>query len=551
MTDASKSGKFDLFYRKGWACLRVFPPAHGGRQVYSEDVENRMKLLGIPRVSARTIRDIIDAATGQAVPLVEWPQGQLLEAAISVDIAEDEMTAYLTIQPPKKGAEPPTLQDIEQQLNNAGVVYGIDRQALKRILAGALYGKPVPVAAGIEPVFGRAHRIQYHFNTNRGKPYLEMDFGRINLKELNFIENCTAEDLLAELIPPVTAVDGRKVTGEVIPADTDSEIVTLHPGANTVLSEDGSRLYAACDGNVRLSNGAVLVEPVIVLKNVDYETGNIHFDGSVVIEGGIADGFAVEAGGDLQVANSVGRATLQAGGSILLKSGINGNGKGVISCGGDLFARYIESCSITCSGNIFAEEVIMHSQLNVSGHCVLNGKRAEVIASELIIGCSFWCKKLGNFNEAATRVCVGIAPGILLELRAVTAEIEQAQIERDSIELKLEQLVKHPAASQGEERLEHAIAQLQESLAELGIKLSGLRIRQGSLREKMKASRESLVVVEDTLFKGSTVFFADLEYRPPEAGIRKIILRAVENHILEHAFNPTDRPKLNFGAEYI
>jgi len=189
MTDASKSGKFDLFYRKGWACLRVFPPAHGGRQVYSEDVENRMKLLGIPRVSARTIRDIIDAATGQAVPLVEWPQGQLLEAAISVDIAEDEMTAYLTIQPPKKGAEPPTLQDIEQQLNNAGVVYGIDRQALKRILAGALYGKPVPVAAGIEPVFGRAHRIQYHFNTNRGKPYLEMDFGRINLKELNFLQS--------------------------------------------------------------------------------------------------------------------------------------------------------------------------------------------------------------------------------------------------------------------------------------------------------------------------------------------------------------------------
>lgn len=518
--------------------------------MYPEDVENRMRLLGIPRVSAKTIRDIIETASGLAVPLVEWPQGRLLQAAIDVDIAEDKMSAYLTIQPPRKGAESPTIQDIENELAGSGVVFGIDRTAITRILAGSLYGKQVPVAAGIEPVFGRAHRIQYHFNTTRGKPYLEMDFGRINLKELNFIENCREGDLLAELIPPVTAVDGRTVTGELIPADTDTETVTLHAGANTRCSDDGTRIYAACDGNVRLANGAVLVEPVINLKNVDYETGNIHFDGTVVIEGGIADGFTVEAGGDIQIANSVGRAILISGGSILLKSGINGNGKGLITCTGDVFARYIESCSITCSGNIIVEEVIMHSQVHAGGQCVLNGKRAEVIASELLIGGSLWCKKLGNFNEAPTRVSVGIAPGVLVELKSVTTEIEHTQIERDSMELKLEQFHKLPCASQADERLQQACRQLEESLEEHTKKLSELRTRQLSIREQMKASRESMVVVEDTLFKGATVFFAHMEYRPPDAGIRKIILRAVENHILEHAFNPNDRPKINFEAEY-
>jgi len=506
-----------------------------------------MKLLAIPRVSAKTIRNIIDAASGQAIPLVEWPQGQLLEAAVTVTISEDTMTASVLIQPPKKGAEPPSLVDIEQELKTSGVVFGIDQHTINRIISEGLYGKPIPVAAGMKPVFGSAHRIHYNFNTNRGKPYLEMDFGRINLKELNFIENCRNGDLLAELIPPVSAVDGHTVTGELIPAETDSAIVALHPGRNTRLSEDGSQLYATCDGNVRLANDTVLVDPIIVLNNVNYETGNIHFDGAVVIEGSIADGFTVQAGGNIQVGNSVGRASLHSGGSILLKSGMNGNGKGLITCDGDVFARYIESCSITCSGNIIVEEVIMHSQLHAFGQCVLNGKRAEVIASELVIGGSFWCKKLGNFNEAPTRVYVGIAPTILLDLRSITTEIEQTQIERDKIELKHEQLLKHLIDNQADDRIHRACQQLQETLDELGKKLADLRIRQATLRDKMKASRESLVVVEDTLFKGAIVYFGHLEYRPSDAGIRKLILRAVENHIIEHGFNPNDRPTLDFN----
>jgi uncharacterized protein len=122
--------------------------------------------------------------------------------------------------------------------------FGIDREGIQRTLARQDYDKPIPVAAGREPVFGQAHRIQYHFNVNRGKPYLEMDFGRINLKELNFIDNRKEGELLAELVPPVAAVDGMKVTGETIPAESDSQIQQLQPGLNTLLS--AGRYQAVC-----------------------------------------------------------------------------------------------------------------------------------------------------------------------------------------------------------------------------------------------------------------------------------------------------------------
>jgi uncharacterized protein (DUF342 family) len=195
-----------------------------------------------------------------------------LTAAISVEIAADRMSASIAVKAPKKGAAPPTLDDLLAELRRAGVVYGIDRDAMNILISKSLYEKPVPAAAGTVPVFGRAHRIVYRFNVNRGRPYLEMDFGRINLKELNFIDNCRTGDLLAELEMPILAVDGRTVTGETIPAQTDSQIVPLVPGTNTLLSPDRTQLYAQCDGNVKLVDGAVLVEPVIIVKNVNYET---------------------------------------------------------------------------------------------------------------------------------------------------------------------------------------------------------------------------------------------------------------------------------------
>jgi uncharacterized protein (DUF342 family) len=295
-----------------------------------------------------------------------------------------------------------------------------------------------------------------------------------------------------------------------------------------------------------LVDGAVLVEPVILVQNVNYETGHIRFDGSVVVEGSIADGFIVEAGGDIQVGNGVGKAILKAKGNILLKTGINGNGEGSITCGGDLYAKYIESCTVSCGGTVFVEEAIMHSKLSAAKHCVMNGRRSELIASDLIVGDSFWCKKLGNFNEAPTRLSIGVEPRILVDYRALKADMEKKQAEWDKAELQLEQLGKLSQDGRADERVRQAELQLTETLNRLRAELGKLRSQLLPLREKVASCRKGLVVVEDSLFKGVTILFGALEYRAPDNGARKIILKAGDRQILESGFNYNDRPKLVF-----
>jgi uncharacterized protein len=549
MPDSKRSsdGQFDLFYRNGWAYLTVYPLDAGGAPVYREDVQNRMRLLGIPRVSSARIREIIEEAAGTPERLVEWPEGARLSSKIAVSVSEDEMHAWVEIDAPKKGAAPPTPEDVVKTLEESSVTYGVDVSAIESLLGRKRYGDAVLVASGKPVVHARSAEVAYHFNTIRGKPYLAMEFGRINLKELNFIENKEEGDLLADLLPPLLPEDGRTVRNTLVPAETSREQVELRPGRGTRLSSDRRKLFAAESGNVRLIHGAVVVEPVVTLENVNYETGNIHFDGSVVVEKEIADGFVIEAGGDVQVGRGVGRATIKARGNVLLKTGINGNDAGRIECGGNLFAKYIESSDVRCEGHVFVEEAIMHSQVSAGLNCVLNGRRAEVIASDLVVGGSLWCKKLGSIYEAPTHVFIGIRPDRLESYRGARKAFEANQEEQSMLEEKLDQVRRAIEEGRRDEKMLRARETLKEALSALKEAEPQLHHEVSIQRDKLSAGRESMLVVEDTIYSGAVVLFGKMEYRAPATGARRTILKPGEREIIESGFNPTERPGLGFA----
>lgn len=549
MPDSQRSadGHFELFYRNGWAYLTVYAPYSGGTPVYHEDVQNRMRLLGIPRVSGSRIREIIDEAAGTPLRLVEWPAGARLASTMSVTVSEDQMHAWVEIEAPKKGAAPPTVEETVQALEDSGVTYGVDVSAIASLIERKRYGDAVLVTSGKPVVHGQSAEVAYHFNTVRGKPYLEMDFGRINLKELNFIENKDEGDLLAELLPPVLPEDGRTVRNTIVPAEPPRGQVEIRPGKGTRLSDDRRKLYAAESGNVRLVHGAVVVEPVVTLENVNYETGNIHFDGSVVVEKEIADGFVIEAGGDVQVGRGVGRATIKAGGNVLLKTGINGNGAGRIECGGNLFAKYIESSEVRCESHVFVEEAIMHSRVSVGLHCVLNGRRGEIIASDLVVGGSLWCKKLGSIYEAPTHVFIGIRPERLESFRVARKAFDENQEEQGKLEEQLEQVRRAIDEGRRDEKMLRARESLKEALAALKEIEPKLHHAVSVQRDNLSAARESMLVVEDTIYSGAIVLFGKMEYRAPATGSRKTILKPGERDIVEAGFNPAEKPRLVFG----
>ena len=242
----------------------------------------------------------------------------------------------------------------------------------------------------------------------------------------------------------------------------------------------------------------------------------------------------------------MGRATIRAGGNVLLKAGMNGGGAGVIEAEGNVLAKYLEAATVTSHANVFVEEAIMHSHVTAWKHCVLNGRRSEIIASHLVVGGSLWCKKLGSVAEAPTYVAVGVEPEVLAAFREARNELDRAESRLDEVQHEFEQIDHALLDGKTDDRLYSAREQVLEESAALREHLPGLRHRVHELRENLQASSESRLVVEDTIFKGALVLFGTHEYHAPEKGARKTILRRGAEGILEEGFNPADRPKMPF-----
>lgn len=534
--DHRKDGAFELYYDDGFARLVVYPPENGGLPVYREEILSRMKILGIPRVRVQRIIEIIGEASSLPVKLIEWSEGAVLSSHLQLKIGEDGMSVEALITAPKPGGGEIGLRDIYDELEKAGIRFGIDEREIGRILSERLFGSAFIIASGRIAVDGRESIIRYNFETERHKPFMELQYGRINLKELNFIQNCSEGDILAELVPAEEAVDGYDVFGNRFIAVPPGTAAVLKCGANTEI--EGNKIISKIRGNVVLNSGTVEVEEIVSVENVDYETGNIDFDGSVDISGTIADGFSVKASGDVQVGKCIGRCSVSAGRDVILKAGINGDREGRIEAAGNILSRYLESCSISCDGDVLVEEVVMNSQIDTAGSLLLTGRRAELIGGFSIIGKTLICRKIGNLYDSKTGVIMGVHPPVIESFFNLKKALDTSRERLDKLdEQKLQLKALKPADREGAVKILQALEKVEEDIARTAEDISR-RIREmQEKREEIVPDRKSYILVEDRLYKGVRLSFGLTDHPVPEMGISSSYIYMKGREIVEKGFN--------------
>ena len=60
-------------------------------------------------------------------------------------------------------------------------------------------------------------------------------------------------------------------------------------------------MISKIDGHVTCVNGKVFVNNVLELENVDVSTGNIEYQGNVIVNNNVINNFSVKAHGDIEV----------------------------------------------------------------------------------------------------------------------------------------------------------------------------------------------------------------------------------------------------------
>ena len=329
--------------------------------------------------------------------------------APKVQVSSDGLEATMTFKIPDGKNEVPkfTAAQLLGFLSNANVSFGIDQEMLARLADSPIYGRPIKVATGTPQQQGTPGYYEYLFDTNfNRKPTIRPD-GTADYMSIKTIETVQEGDVIATYHPAVQGSRGMSVRGQILEPKPVRDLPPLI-GRGFDRSSDNLTYTAKIDGKIEVNQGKILVSPVHEVQgDVGIETGNIKFNGDVIVHGGVHDGAVIDAAGNVIIHGLIEDCDIRAGKDLFLLSGVKGNEKTIIDCKGSITAQFVEYAIITCAGNITAD-YFFKSKISCDGHIELNGNNASIIGGYVSAVQGVEANDIGNSFGTITNVSVGV-----------------------------------------------------------------------------------------------------------------------------------------------
>lgn len=507
-----KNGYFQLAIKTDGTYLKIFPAEAGGKSVLFEDISTYLIDMKIYEYDKIAISKALAEGKKETELRLTTVALSPVDERIRVIIDDDRMAAKARFYPPTEKGKLLTKEDIVNELVRSGVKYGLDEFAIADFLKNRQYCTDYILAKATPAVQGHDAVITYHFNTDLTlKPKTNED-GSVDFHKLDMISHCRKNDLLATLTPVDYGKPGIDVCGNVIqPAKVNNR--TLRHGNKVYLSEDGLRLYSQVDGHVTLTDGRVFVSDTYeVPADVDSSTGDIEYDGNVVIRGNVITGFSVKAKGDIEVNGVVEGAYLEAGGQIVLKRGIQGMNKGVLRANGNIITKFIENSEVIAGGYITTES-ILHSKVSAKGDISVGGRRGFVTGGEIRSGTMIAVKTAGSHMGTITLLEVGIDPRISEEARELEKKLVSLTAEKERMALGLSNFRKKltmgvPITDEKRQFLK----QITQSNIILETQIREARKRLDELRIEMSNNESGMIKISDVVYPGTKMVISNLVY---------------------------------------
>ena len=417
-------------------------------------------------------------------------------AKIIVDISKDRMKATVKYDT-KNGAKLPTYEMLMEELQSKGVKFGIDEEEIKRGIESLA---PFVAAQGQPPIPGENAYIDRKFDLGvKGRPVVD-EYDRVDYKNLNLFVLVQANETLAIRVPQTKGKAGKNVYGDVVPAQNGRPI-PMPAGKNTqVVGEN--QLIATINGQIVDTGNKISIDPRLEIKgSVGVATGDIDFDGSVLINGDVKQGFTVKATGDIEIKGSVNGGEVE-GRSIIISGGITGANRGKVQAVHDVRAAFAENAVVEAGRDIYIADVSLHSTLRAGKKVNVEGKGGKIIGGLTVSGEEVNAKVIGNDAFIITRVSVGVDPNLQKEYHEVCKSYKEGRKKLLHITQTLNTLSKIDMSRLPQERIDqiNAITRSQFPIAGQ-LKRDEQKILE--LEEKLAEMKNGKIRVDDVIYPGA------------------------------------------------
>ncbi len=505
-------GYYKISFSTEGVFLKIFPPQGNGRPVDINAVKKEVERQEIQDVDWERVAEELQENNREGkearIFLAERRPELDKDAEIQVRISSDGMEAFLEYFPPR-GGEYLSPEKIQQELTEAGVVFGLMDEKLDEIAKSNTHHKEILIARGEAPVPGKDGYLEYHFkNEIEERAGKLREDGSVDHFNLDLIQNVKKGEPLVSVKPPVPGEPGRKVTGKEIKLEKPKE-AKLPAGKNVEQDENGKVLLAGIEGQaVQESNGKVSVFPVHHVRgDVDLSTGHIDFLGTVIVDGNVTEGFKVEATGDVEVNGNVSAATIISGGNVKIRKGYLGKQKSRVECRENFEAKFIENGNVKAGGDVLVGEAILHSDISAAGKIVVQGK-GLIAGGRIQAGQEVEVNVLGSSLATKTRVEVGVAPEVRTDLEEKLKISGELSDNLSKVEKAIRLLEKQKEKGiLGEDRIAQ-LKKLAETWEQLKKRKNELEAEVQQIQEKIYSSEEGQVKINKVLFPGVTVVIA-------------------------------------------
>lgn len=441
----------------------------------------------------------------------EMPLGKRCDGEFSITLDDDLQHAYLKLKAPH-GGRVVEAEAVLAGLHQHGITYGVQHIALDAVLTAG-HCENLCIASGNAPVQGTPGR----FESMLDDPAQQQADAEAN-EDINYNDLChlllvQSGELLMRRIAPIQGTAGTNIKGIEIAAQPLPDIAfaaKLEGAAPDPLNPD--LLIATQAGQpVVLPNG-IYVNNVLEIANLDLNTGNVDFEGTIRIQGDVKAGMRLKVSGDVVINGTVEAAEIIAGGNVTINGGIIGFGNpqpgakmlpgntARIQCQGSAQALFMEHARVEAGDSILIASHARRCEL-YARNAVLVGKpgakNSHIAGGTVQATVLVKVPTLGAASGMQTSVHVGSDPYLVQEIAEHEQRLKDKLAQVEKMNQLMTYLKQNPQKSAGGagEKVQAAYKLLSEEIYQLVSE-------KADIAAKQKLTEQSRIEVSYAIYEG-------------------------------------------------
>ena len=445
--------------------------------------------------------------------IVEKDSGTLTVTS-NVTISEDNMQVTMDLFPSSAGKEggEVSLEHVSTSLSVQGIRFGIQEKeinaALEQMKSSHEPHNALLVAQGRPPRHGVDAKLELDQQLTAGKL---LENGKIDFYERSYPWNVDAEQSIGRLILAKREKEGMSVLAGLItaspPKDIKLELEGIQKEANGTLRVEQDGILLVNGYNLKVSDS------LVINGDVCQETGNIHSNTTVLVNGYVEAGFTLEAKGDVIVKDNVEDASVKSKGSVLIKGGIRGSHCEVV-CQGNITAGFAENVVLKTKADIIIKTSIIGCDTHSQGMVYVGNAHAK--KSTLVGGITRAFKGVeaavvGTDSYQKTVIEVGLGPDFMKLFKQLSVELQAKEISLNTLQRAHDRYPQQKKPGQ-EELFEKLINTLDTTRKEYDDMFS----RHKALQEQIEISKKTKVIIHKRVYPGVWIHILDKIYQVTE-----------------------------------